>query len=89
MALVNSGGTMGSYIEEPPTPPAIHPKAKHENIRVSPSVLEAAKKAAKSCSKPCGLPLQAWRKRKLKNAPAESGQMLWRKSAGKAGSFGC
>jgi Mg2+-importing ATPase len=44
MALVNSGGTMGSNIEEPPTPPAIHPKAKHENIRVSPAVLEAARK---------------------------------------------
>ncbi len=35
---------MGSNIKEPPTPPAIHPKAKHENIRVSPAVLDAARK---------------------------------------------
>src|SRR5271165_1265299 len=47
MALVNTGGTMGPSLTAPPphpAAPAIHTKAKHENIRVSPAVIDAARK---------------------------------------------
>jgi Mg2+-importing ATPase len=46
MALVNITGTAGSSPAGPPASaagPAIHTKAKHENIRVSPAVLDAAR----------------------------------------------
>ena len=44
MAFVNTGDPKSSNLEAPPAPPAIHPKAKREDIRVSTAVLEAAKK---------------------------------------------
>ncbi len=43
MALVNADGTVGSSLTHP-AEPAIHLKAKHDNIRVSSAVLDAAKK---------------------------------------------
>ena len=45
--LVNADGKVDSNITAPPAPPAeppLHIKAKHENIRVSPAVLDAARK---------------------------------------------
>jgi Mg2+-importing ATPase len=47
MALINTDSTAGSILAGPPAPPAepaIHTKAKHETIRVSPAVLDAARK---------------------------------------------
>jgi Mg2+-importing ATPase len=47
MALINADSTAGSSLAVPPPPPAepaIHNKAKHETIRVSPAVLDAARK---------------------------------------------
>jgi Mg2+-importing ATPase len=48
--LVNADGKVDSNITAPPAPPAeppLHIKAKHENIRVSPAVLDAARKEGK------------------------------------------
>jgi Mg2+-importing ATPase len=46
--LVNADGKVDSNITAPPAPPPaeppLHVKAKHENIRVSPAVLDAARK---------------------------------------------
>ncbi len=47
MALVNTDGTVGSSVAAPPphaAEPAIHTKTKHDNIRVSPAVIDAARK---------------------------------------------
>jgi Mg2+-importing ATPase len=49
MALVNADGPVGSGLASPqphPVEPAIHTRPKHENIRVSPAVLEAARQSA-------------------------------------------
>src|SRR5579863_2369013 len=63
MALVNAGGTADSGVVASPAPPD-HPatpaKAKNQNIRVSPAVLDAALKAGETVlqslrTTPCGL----------------------------------
>jgi Mg2+-importing ATPase len=64
MALVNADGKVDSNIAVPPAPPAdppLHIKAKHENIRVSPAVLDAARKDGEELlqslrTTPAGLP---------------------------------
>ena len=55
-ALVDDAGTPGSKLAAPPahpTEPSIPAKSKKQNIRVSPAVLDAARRTAKSCSGTC------------------------------------
>ncbi len=82
---VGATGRWGTLTAEPP----IHPKAKHENIRVAPAVLDAARKDGEELLESLRTTAAGLTQAEAEERARTRVRMRSRKSGGKAGSSAC